>query len=311
MAAFFVAAAKGVYVLTLSLLNVITSYLIAQRQAGKSDATLQQYGYHLGKMATWLGEAGVLFVAEVQREDLRAWGATLRDTWSPATIKGAVCAARSFFRWCKDDDLLTYNPALALKVPRVPVRAQRTLTAAEITTLLAGCPDSLRGTRDAALVALLLDTGLRNAEICRLRLPDLDLQHRHLLVRIKGGDEAFGYFGSACSKRLQAWLRVRHARAGVQTVFVSVGGNTPGCALTERGLRLALKRLGQRAGVPGVCPHAFRRSFATLMLLNGAPSRIVQLAGRWSDLRMVERYSQQLDASSVYGRWSPLDGLEP
>lgn len=297
--------------MTLSLLNVIGAYLVAQRQAGKSDATLEQYGYHLGKMATWLGEVGIVFVGEVQRADLRSWGAGLRDSWSPATIKGAVCAARSFFRWCVEEELLREDPALALKVPRVPVRAQRVLNAGEISRLLAECGDCLRGIRDAALVTLLLDTGLRNAEVCRLRLADLDLEQRRLVVRIKGGDEAWGYFGSGCCKRLDAWLGVRRARAGVGTVFVSVGGNTPGQGLTPRGLRLALKRLGERAGVAGVCPHGFRRSFATLMLLNGAPSRVVQLAGRWSDLRMVELYSQSLDASAVYARWSPVDGLEP
>lgn len=286
-------------------------YLVAQRQAGKSDATLEQYGYHLGKMAGWLADVGIVFVGEVERGDLRSWGAGLRDRWSPATIKGAVCAARSFFRWCHDEALLTQNPALALKVPRVPIRAQRTLTAAEICGLLAACDSSMRGTRDAALVALLLDTGLRNAEVCRLRVVDLHLEQRRLVVQIKGGDHAAGYFGRGCCQRLREWLEVRSARAGVGTVFVSVGGNTPGCRLTPRGLRLALKRLGQRAGVEGVCPHAFRRSFATLMLLNGAPSRIVQLAGRWSDLRMVELYSQSLDASSVYQRWSPVDRLEP
>lgn len=297
--------------MSLSLANVIASYLVARRQAGKSDATLEQYGYHLGKMAVWLGEAGVVFVAEVQRADLRLWGAGLRDSWSPATIKGSVCAARSFFRWCVEEHLLSDNPALALKVPRVPRRAQRVLSAVEISQLLSECNGSVRGQRDAALVALLLDTGLRNSEMCRLEVADLDIESRCLVVRIKGGDEAWGYFGSGCCGRLRAWLDVRPARPGVGTVFVSVGGNTPGQPLTPRGLRLALKRLGQRAGVEGVCPHAFRRSFATLMLLNGAPSRVVQLAGRWSDLRMVELYSQSLDASAVYGRWSPVDGLEP
>jgi integrase len=47
----------------------------------------------------------------------------------------------------------------------------------------------------------------------------------------------------------------------------------------------------------GFSPHDLRRSFATLSSRLGAPSRIVQVAGRWSDLKMVEGYTQSLEAS--------------
>ena len=284
-------------------------YLLSQRQAGASLATLQQYGWHVGKMVAWLADEGAVYLGEVGRDDLRAWGAGLRDRWSPATVKQAVCAARSFFRWCHSEGLLADNPALVLRVPRVPARVQRTLSAAEVSALLAGCDGGVKGRRDAALVALLVDAGLRNAEICRLAVVDLCLERRQLVVQIKGGDQAVGYFGAGCAGRLAAWLEVRCAASGVATVFCSCGGNTPGQSLTGRGLRLVLKRLGERVGVAGVCPHALRRSFATLMLLNGAPSRIVQACGRWGDLEMVERYSLALDPSSVYREFSPLDRL--
>ena len=98
---------------------------------------------------------------------------------------------------------------------------------------------------------------------------------------------------------------------GESTVFVSLGGNTPGCPLTTRGLRMNLKRLGERAGLRGVTTHAFRRGFACIATLAGAPTRTVQLAGRWSDIRMVERYTQDLERQALYeGGWSPADYLE-
>jgi hypothetical protein len=47
--------------------------------------------------------------------------------------------------------------------------------------------------------------------------------------------------------------------------------------LCVRGLRLILGRLGERAGVEGVCPHAFRPGGAAAATLAGAPSRLVHV----------------------------------
>jgi len=171
------------------------------------------------------------------------------------------------------------------------------------------CGDSPRGRRDAGLVALLLDSGLRAKEICSLQLADVYLERHSFAVRVKGGDERIGYFGHACCKHLQAWIDVRQPHPGVSTLFVSVGGNTPGQPLTTGGLWAALRRLGKRAGISKVSPHAFRRAFATLMTRNGAPTKVVQLAGRWGHIGMVELYTQALDGSAVYAQFSPLDRL--
>jgi integrase len=56
--------------------------------------------------------------------------------------------------------------------------------------------------------------------------------------------------------------------------------------------------MGFRAGLGLISPHDLRRSMATLATENGAPSRTVQKAGRWSNIEMVERYTQTLDAKT-------------
>lgn len=291
----------------------IAWYVMAARQSGKSDATVRQYDWHLRKMAAWLARRGMEGVGEVGRDVIREWGAGLRDSWAPATVKQAVCAARSFFAWCAEEGLIGADPGRALVVPRVPVRLQRTLTGDEVALLLAACDLSTdKGVRDAALVSLLVDSGLRAGEICRLRVTNAELELGLLTVVGKGGDEGAAYFGRATAGRLEAWLEVRWdwAVVGVGTVFVSVGGNTPGRPLTTRGLRMVLRRLGDQAGVRGVSPHAFRRAFACIGLEAGASSREVQMAGRWGDIRMVERYTPALRVRELYRRWSPADFIE-
>lgn len=295
------------------MLSVVRSYLISGRQAGLSDTTLKQYRWHLVRMTNWLLDRGVDRVTDVSRDLLREWGAGLRDNWSPATVKQAISAARAFFRWAHDEGIINSDPGRALKVPRVPKRIQRTITSAEVAALLGTCDvDTTKGVRDAAIVLLLVDTGLRASEVCRAQVTKLDLEARRLVVVVKGGHEGLARFGQATAWRLAAWLKVRSRVAvdGVRTVFVSVGGNTPGRALTTRGLRSILRRRGDLAGVAGVTTHAFRRGFACITHQLGAPSRQVMSTGRWSHIREVERYTRALEADDFYSRWSPADHIE-
>ncbi len=290
--------------------SVVRSYLISARQAGLSDATLRQYGWHLERLTNWLLDRGVDQVAGVTRNLLREWGAGLRTGWSPATVKQAIGAARAFFFWAFEEGLIGSDPGRALKVPRVPKRVQRTITAGEVGVLLRACDlKRAKGARDAALVLLLVDTGLRASEVCRCEVTKLDLERRCVLVVVKGGREDLVYFGASTVAGLDRWLKARPAVAvaGVGTVFVSVGGNTPGRRLTVRGLRSILGVLGRRAGLEGVTTHAFRRGFACIATEAGAPSREVQLGGRWGNIRMVEDYTRALRRGQMHGRWSPAD----
>ena len=54
--------------------------------------------------------------------------------------------------------------------------------------------------------------------------------------------------------------------------------------------------MGKETGLGLISPHDLRRTFATLALLNGAPTRVVQIAGGWANLNESERYSQALEA---------------
>jgi len=289
--------------------DAIYDYLMAIRQEGKSSATVTQYGWHLVKMTEWLAAHDIARPREVTRRRLREWGAAIRDKWRPATVKQAVSAARSFFRWLSEEEGWEADPGRALAVPRVPVRLQRTLSADEIAVMLAACDTGdVMGLRMGAMISLLLDSGVRAAELCRLDRDDLDKARGVIKVLGKGGGERQAYFGMITGKRLEIWLDVRPV-VETEAVFVSLGGGTPGCRLTTRGLRIILRRFGQKVGVKDVCPHAFRRAFACISTEAGAPSRVVMGAGGWSNIRMVERYTQGLRAERLYRQYSPADYL--
>jgi site-specific recombinase XerD len=289
----------------------LSEYLISLRQEGKSKSTCQAYAWHLRRLFDWLGDMGIVTVGAVSRVRLREWGAGLYENWQPATIKQAVGAVRSFFGWCWLEKLIRDNPAEALKTPKVKKRVQRTVTEKEVRLLLDACnTEMVKGVRDQAIVSLLFDSGLRAAELCRLRVDGLNLKEMELKVIVKGGDESKGWFGVRSVMLLDAWFKVRMGAPGICSAFVAVGGVTPGNSLTPGGLGKCLRDLSKKAGIPLLSVHPFRRGFAVSLTRRGVQNSVLQDLGRWEDEAMIKQYTRDLQAGEIYKGMSPMDNLE-
>lgn len=269
-----------------------------------SRATVGRYRWYLLNLAGWLEEMGLPARPEqIGERELLRW-IDARMHWAPATQYTATVACRSFFRWALGRE---HSPAERLQLPRRSYAPQRTFDEQGVMRVLSALDTStVKGTRDTAIVLLLLDTGLRAAEVCRLRVDHVSLAERRFIVRIKGGRWANGVFSPYTASSIAAWLTMRPQLAGpdVLELFVGVGGLTRGRPLTTDGLRVIFRQIGRRIGMH-FSPHDFRRTFATMALKGGAPSRLVQVAGRWNSIEQVERYSQSLTPEDFDG-YSPV-----
>ncbi|HXF86126.1 MAG TPA: site-specific integrase, partial [Anaerolineales bacterium] len=94
---------------------------------------------------------------------------------------------------------------------------------------------------------------------------------------------------------IQNWLNFRKPADGVGNLFVSLKTGKP---LTGDGLNCFFKRLSKILGFR-ISAHDLRSSFATLSTMYGAPTRTLQLAGRWKSEKMVEHYTGNLQISAV------------
>lgn len=284
--------------------QTIRDWLNWLRTAGKSPMTVLAYEWEMrGLVKRWPMRGALQFT----RNDLTTYlGERRLNGAGECAVKRGVAAFRSFFGWCCGTQ--SESPALGVPFPKVKWRLQRTPSAAELLAVLAVCDGSARGVRDRAVLLLALDTGLRESELCRLRVLDVEMDRRRLVVQVKGGDDGEAVFSTETRSALVEWLVVRGDRAAPE-MFVSVGGKRPGSAVTPSGLRVMFRYMWKRAGLTrGFSPHDMRRAFATMAHRLGAPSRLVQVAGRWEDLRMVERYTASLTAED-FDPYSPVRGL--
>jgi integrase/recombinase XerD len=230
--------------------------------------------------------------------DGTGWGSAMR--WL------ALCCVKSYLRWRFGED----HPALVLRMKRLRSGPQRALKLAQVQALLASFDTSSpKGRRDLAMCCLMLDSGLRSAEVCRLDAMYVDLVERRLEVVVKGGEWKVGVFSEYTSACIATWMgdRIAVVQGNERALFVGIGGATPGRRMSTGGLRAIMRTWARAAGLAALSPHDLRRSFATLAIRLGAPSRVVQTAGRWSNLMMVERYTSSIEAEDMR-RWFPVSG---
>lgn len=274
---------------TQSLLADLEAFL---NEKPYSECTRESYRYHLTKLITECEDVENLTV-----EQFRGWLYS-HDWWSDNHRWVAYCSIRVFLRWRFGN----HHPALALRIRRGETAPQRTLDYAEVVRLIESFDtDTPKGKRDLAICCLLLDTGLRSAEICRVDVRHVSLETQRLSVIVKGGSWKEAIFSEQTKAAIEQWLVERNliVEPGFRYLFCGIGGSTPGKKLTPSGLRCIMRGWANRAGIPMLSPHDFRRTFATLSIRNGAPSRIVQIAGRWSSLEMVERYTRRLEIEDM------------
>lgn len=294
----------------------IREWLASGRSAGWSERTAATYGWYVRRFAGWCAERAVLRPDQITRALLREWGLLIRSAWAPATCKGAVAAVRS---WCSflEDEGLAVDLAGALRVPVVPRARQRTLTAGEFERILYEAGRDRRcvrpevstwlAVRDRAIVSLLYDSLVRASELCALCVGDVRTAELVLIVkRGKGGAGRLAYYSVGTAGELMTWLALRGPVDPAAPLFITEEGK----ALTARSLRQLVVRLGRRAGVADVSPHAFRRGGAVAAVLAGCPGRLLQIAGGWSDARMIESYTRALEGESAtrdaWLRFSPV-----
>jgi len=208
-----------------------------------------------------------------------------KDEWGNSRQCVALAASQKYLAWKYGAN----HPALAARIKRIIGKPQRALSESAALILLASFnPHAPKGARDLAICALALDTGLRCSELCRLQLQHTNLETRTLEVIIKGGHWAAAIFSDQTAAHLAQWLAFKQGNS--PHVFTNT---RTGEALTPEGLNSIVKDWGVKLGIK-LSPHDLRRTFATLATEAGAPERVLQEGGRWSNSEMIRRYTRTL-----------------
>ncbi len=277
-----------------------TEFLYAKDHSPASKAW---YTSRLGAFMRWTEAQGTTSVEDITAPLIRRYIDERRTapckTGKPLdshTLHGHVRAIRAWLNWAAREDLVDEKVPHRVSLPKREQKVLGILSPAHIELLFRASDQSETPeyvARDRALLAVLLDTGLRASELCTLTIDRVHFNPdgAYFLVDGKGRKQRELPLGAKSRQLLHRYIHRARPRSNQPRVFLAKGG-TP---LTAEGLARLLYRLRDRAGADRfigapIHAHTFRHTYAVRCLEAGMDVyRLSRLMGH-SSVAVTEGY---------------------
>jgi site-specific recombinase XerD len=188
---------------------------------------------------------------------------------APSTVEGRAAALRFLFVKTLRRPYLPDQIPFPKRVRRLPT----VLSPEEVALLI----DSAKNLMHRAMLMTLYATGLRRAELCQLKVGDVDSERMVIHVREgKGGRDRDVLLSPKLLETLREYWRWLKPKTWL---FPGMVNNwRADVPITTKIVWSAVNEARKRAGIPKrVSPHTLRHSFATHMLEAGADLRTIQV----------------------------------
>jgi site-specific recombinase XerD len=233
--------------------------------------------------AAWCEEQGATTLEQVTPTILKGFVVSLQERTiseqdsriskrgkrlSPVTVRDYSRVVRAFFSWCEREGYLEdrVNPMRMVPQTKVAKYIIPAFTPQQMQDLLAVCElDTAVGFRNYTMLLVLMDTGIRVSELCRLSLAEI---HEDYLTVVGKGDattlEKEREVGLSPTTARALWKYVHQFRPPVpeheQRVFLT-RFKTP---FDRSYVWTVLREIGENAGIEGarISPHTLRSTFA-------------------------------------------------
>lgn len=227
--------------------------------------------------------------------------------WKASTAKSRLAALSSFYQWLVDESHRTDLPTRRIKLDTDICQKETVYPSPELADRLIEHIESRKdrwAIRDAALIKMLREAGLRSAELLALKLQDID-RERGLVFVSKAKRKKKRYTG--VSLQTANFVHVVYANAYTilksQPLFPSTHNVTR--PITRQTLWNILRDRAAGAGfsekeiVQCNSPHGWRHLWTTEQIAKGVHPEIIKAMGGWTTGRMIQDYLVSSEIANV------------
>lgn len=266
-------------------------YLQKERRMSKN--TLEAYKRDVQEFLAFEGSRGMTNLPEMSSTEIIAFLHDLKISGkSAATVNRKLASVRAFFNFLMNSGLVSSNPTVDIKSPKIERKELEYLTLEEVDKLLETPDETVRGIRDKAILEVLYATGIRASELIDADMEDINIRMGFITCDGEQSKARIVPLGRPARAALEKYIyEARNAlvkdNAEEKALFV----NYYGSRITRQGLWKVLKEYGEKAGIEKkLTPNIMRNSFAVHMLQNGADLKSLQELMGHEDISATQAY---------------------
>lgn len=274
----------------ITLLELHNRFIENLKNNKKATSTILAYGKDIDQLNEFLAKKSVSKLSEIQSDLLEQFKTDLLgNSYTPKSVSRKINSIKTLFRFAKAENYLDSNPATSISHPKYQVAPPRILTKIEYRALRDACRTD---TRIAAIVELMLQTGIRIGEVSNLQLEDI--KGDQLYIRpYESHSERTVPLNKAAKQSLDHYLSIR-PQSKSKALFITKTGRP----LLTRNIRTAIDRYFKLAGIEDAKVNDLRHTFIAHHLASGtSPLVMSQLAGH-KRLSTTEKYLQLIKSES-------------
>ena len=242
-------------------------------------------------------------VLDITKVQLRGYLENI-SSLKPKSIKRKIATIKAMFNFLEFEDRITVNPLRKMRIKiKEPRQLPKVLDITEMKGIFKSAYDQkagignkktysyLESVRNIVVVELLFATGARVSEIANLKIEQIDLILGTVMLKGKGNKERMIQI---CNRETLKVLKTYNHLFARQ---IKNSGNhfltnRSGRKLSDQSIRNIVRKLKNKAGVErDITPHAFRHTFATLLLEKDVDIKYIQLLLGHSSIMTTQIYT--------------------
>lgn len=264
-----------------------------------SENTMLAYRSDLQRLVSYMRGNGIDSFEQMTETQLNSFILSAeREGLKASSVVRLISSIHSFFDYLTKKGILKEDPSERIKAPKAEQAEQEIVSVEELEALLnAPEADSPKGLRDRAMLEVLYATGIHLSSLLTLKLAQVQLKYKVLLV-CEGNQNRVLPLGQPACDALEAYLEqgrelLKKTTSDPELLFYNKSGEK----MTRQGFFKRITEYTKKAGLPNITPRILRNSMITHLMNNGASyAGVHQLLGtkRLSAAMNYQRQTQTI-----------------
>lgn len=255
------------------LKTILPEFIKSLEEKGRSPSTIIAYRADLEQFVDFAESKQKPFAQSIGSEFITSYrDALLADKYTPKSVSRKLNAIKTFFKYLRLQNYISTNPAQEVAHPKIEGKKPRYLSKIEYRALRDTARDDAR---TAAIIELILQTGLRISEVSNLKLKNIE-DNKITIEAYASQPQRTVPLNKRAKEALENYLKNERPKVNSDFVFISKNGKP----IAVRNIRLTINRYMQKAELPNYSVNDLRTTFIVENLKAGVSLTFLsQVAG--------------------------------